>query len=145
VSRLRQWAPAVVTALALYGFPYALELAIGGGGAWWVLLAADVVVLAAVAIFLWSPLVVLAAAVVSAAFFAIALLGASAADTCGTSRAAEAVEFAGGALLALAIGTWGVRRGPRVLWAIPLGWVAFAVWVVIWAYVIPGGTGGCFE
>jgi hypothetical protein len=144
MSRLTRWAPAVVTAVALYGFPWALAFAFGGGGWWWVLLAADVLVLAAVAIFLWSPLVVLAAAIVSDVFWAIAVLGASSFDTCGTATTASVVEIGGGTLLALSIGTWGVRRGPRVLWAVPVGWIAYAVWIVIWAHVIPGGTGGCF-
>ena len=100
--------------------------------------------LAAVAALLWSPLVVLVAAVVSAVFAAITLVGASFFDTCGSSRAATIVEVAGG-VLALAIGTWGVRRGPRVLWAIPVGWLVYGVWVVLSSHVIPGGSGGCFE
>lgn len=145
MSRLREWPPAAATALALFGFPYALEVSIGAGGAWYVLLTADVLVLAAVAVFLWSPLVVLAAAIVSAIFSAIALLGSAAANTCGDSTTATAVEVAGGALLALAIGTWGVRRGPRVLWSIPAGWIVYAVWVAVWAHLIPGGAGACFE
>ena len=58
-------AHALVTALALYGFPYAP----GGGASWWVLRAADVLVLAAVAFFSSSPLVVLVAAIVSPVFY----------------------------------------------------------------------------
>ena len=109
------------------------------------LLAADLLVLVAVAVFLWSPLVVLAAAVVSGILAGIFWLIVAASDTCGDSTAATVVEFAGGALLALAVGTWGVRRGPRALWAIPVGWVAAAVWIAVWAHLIPGGAGGCFE
>lgn len=144
MSRLREWPPAVAAAAALYVFPYALGAALSGGGAWYVLLAADVLALAAVAVFLWSPLVVLAAAVVSGVFAAIFWVGAASADTCGNSTTAEIVELAGGAVLALAVGAWGVRRGPRALWAIPVGWMVAGVWFVVWAHVIPGGAGGCF-
>ena len=144
MSGLRSWGLAVATAVALFGFPYALASAFGGGGAWWALLAADVLVLAAVAIFLWSPLVVLVAAVVSAVFAAIAWLSVASADACGGSTTATVVELAGGAVLAVAVGAWGVRRGPRVLWAIPVGWVVYGVWIGVWAHLIPGGTGACF-
>lgn len=145
MSRLRDWTPAVAAAAALYVFPYALAVAFGGGGAWWVLLAADVLALAAVAIFLWSPLVVLVAAVVSAVFYAIYLLGDGSANTCGDSRAASVVELVGTGAIVLIVGSWGVRRGPRALWAIPAGWVLAALWVALWAHVIPGGSGPCFE
>jgi hypothetical protein len=145
VSRLREWAPAVVTAAALYGFPWALLAVLDVGGLWFLALAADLLVLAAVAIFLWSPLVVLVAAVVSAVFGAIYLLAVAAADTCGDSTAATVVELTGAVAIMLTVGTWGVRRGPRALWAIPAGWALAAVWVGIWAHLIPGGSGGCFE
>lgn len=145
MSRLRSWTPAFVAALALYGLPYALLGTLTGGGLWWLPLVADVLLLAAVAIFLWSPLVVLAAAVVSAIFAGLVFVAASAASTCGTSTTATVVEIAGGALLALALGSWGVRRGPRVLWTIPVGWVVYGVWIVVWAHLIPHGAGGCFE
>lgn len=145
MSRLRDWAPAFVTALALYGFPYALAAAIGGGGGWYVLLAADVLVLAAVAVFLWSPLVVLAATVVSAIFGGIFWLIVAVGNTCGDSLAGTIVEFAGGIPIAIAVGTWGIRRGPRALWAVPVGWALAAIWIVLWAHVIPGASGGCFE
>jgi hypothetical protein len=145
VSRLREWAPAVVTTAALYGFPYALAVAVGGGGAWWLVLVADVLVLGAVAVLLWSPLVVLVAAVVSAVFGAIYLIGVASADTCGDSTTASVVELVGAAAIMLAVGTWGVRRGPRALWALPVGWVLAGLWVAVWAHVIPDGAGGCFE
>src|SRR4051794_5058926 len=135
------WSAAVVTSAALYGFPYALVAGIGGGGAWYLLLAFDLLVLAAVAVFLLSPLVVLAATVVSGIFGAIFWFIVAAADTCGDSGTATTVEFAGGMTIALAVGAWGVRRGPRALWAIPVGWVLAGLWIAIWAHVIPGGAG----
>lgn len=133
-----------MTATALFGFPYALATTFGRGGPWFVLLAADLLVLGVVAVFLWSPVVVLTAAVVSGIFFALAAIAASAAGTCGTSTASDAVELAGGAVLGITITTLGVRRGPRVLWALPAGWIAYTAWIIVVAHLVPGGAGGCF-
>ena len=102
-------------------------------------------VLVVVALRLWSPLVVLGASLVSlAGAFAFFLITASA-DTCGSSTSADVVSWIGGIVLALPVGAWGVRRGARVYVAIPAGWVAAALWFVLVAHVVHGGTGGCFE
>jgi hypothetical protein len=74
-------------------------------------------VLIVVAVRFWSPVVVLGAAVLSL----------------------------GGAALAPAIGAWGVRRGFWAYGAVLAGWAVAALWFVVVAHLVPGGTGGCFE
>jgi hypothetical protein len=146
-SDLVAWGAAALTAAALYALPYALLASLGSGAAArrLALLAACLAVLAVAAARLWSPLLVLAAAVLSGIAAVVFWFVVAAADTCGNSVAATAVELPGAATIALALGAWGVRGGRRVFWALPLGWILAGLWIAVVAHAIPGGTGGCFE
>ena len=98
-----------------------------------------------VAVRFWSPVVVLGAAVLSLGGAALFTLITAAGETCGGSYLAGTVEWVGGAALAAAIGAWGVRRGFWGYGAVLAGWTVAALWFVVVAHLIPGGTGGCFE
>jgi hypothetical protein len=92
----------------------------------------------------WSPLVVLGVAVTSclgfAAFFLIASL-----DSCGDSRVAGYVEWIGALAIGAMLGLWGLRRGPHALWAFLVAWVVAGGWIVLWAHLLPRGSGACFD
>jgi hypothetical protein len=139
------WGAAAVTAAALYALPYAVVAVLASGRWWYAALAVDLLVLLLAAVRLWSPLAVLVAALLGTAAALVAWFAIAAAETCGDSRAAGVVEWLGAALLALPLGAWGVRRGARVLWAVPLGWALAALWIALTAHLVPGGSGPCFE
>jgi hypothetical protein len=92
----------------------------------------------------WSPLVVLGVAVTScvgfAAFFLVAPL-----DSCGDSRVAGLVEEIGALAIGALLGIWGIRRGPHALWSFLAAWVLAGGWIVLWAHLLPGGSGACFD
>jgi hypothetical protein len=90
-----------------------------------------------------SPLGVLLTLVLIAAVELVVRFGTAAADTCGTSRAAGAVEWSGAAVILVGVGAWSAhrRRVAPLLAAI----VAAGVWYAIVAHLIPGGAGGCFD
>jgi hypothetical protein len=51
-------------------------------------------------------------------------------------------------LAAVAIWRWSplsVLGGRAFLWRFPLAWLAAGIWIGVWAHIIPGGVGGCFE
>jgi hypothetical protein len=145
-SRIFSWGAAAGTAVALYGFPFALVATRVPHGRWAVgLLVLDLLVLVAVAIWLWSPLVVLGALVVTSIGAVVFWVGAVLSETCGHSSVAAVVEPVGALLLALPLATWGVRRGAHMLWAIPAGYLAAGLWIVVCAQVIPGAAGSCVD
>lgn len=93
----------------------------------------------------WSPLVVLAACVASAAGTLLFSFVTALARTCGDGTAANVVEWTGAVALLLGIGAWGVRRGAAALWALPAAWLLAAGWTAVWAHLVPGGAGYCFD
>lgn len=145
-SDLLAWSAAALTAAALLALPYAVVavLAAGDAAGRLALLGASVAVLAVAAVRLWRPLAVLAAAVASGLGAVVFWFVVGAAGTCGDSGTAVAVEAAGAAAIALALGAWGVRGGRRVFWALPLGWLLAGAWIAAAAHLVPGGAGGCF-
>jgi hypothetical protein len=142
----RDAAADVIAALAFFGLPYALLLALDDAAVWsFVPVAVDVAALVVIAWKRWSPSIVLAAAVLSCLCAVVYFFAVAAAETCGDSTLAGAVEWIGAVVIALAVGAWGVRGGMRFVWRFPLAWLVAAVWVGTWAHVVPGGSGGCFN
>jgi len=133
-------------AAALLALPYVLLQVLAGAGASW--LAALVVALAVLVHHAWrrsSPLVVLGAAVEVALAEVLVFVALVIGETCGSGTASAVVRWAGAAPLALGIGAWGVRGGPRLLWAPALGVVAAGAWILLVAHVVPGGAGACVD
>jgi hypothetical protein len=145
--KLVDWGAAALVAAALYVFPGAILTVVTNGAhpLEVALLVVDLVVLVAAAALRWSSLSVLAAAIISTGFALVFSFGIAAGETCGDSRAATVLGWLGAVPIGLAIGTWGARHGSRVLWAIPLGWIAAALWIIAAAHLVPGGAGECFN
>ncbi len=133
-------------AAALFALPFATLGALQDGRFGWI---AGVVAAAAVlivhALRRSSPLVLLGAVVAVGVawvgFYALVLLG----NTCGGGSAARWVEWPGALVIALALGSLGVRGGLRILWVTPLALIAAAGWILLAAHLVPGGAGACFD
>jgi hypothetical protein len=67
----------------------------------------------------------------------------AAADTCGSSQSASALQWSGVAVLLVGIGGFGAHR--RRILPVLAAVVVAGAWVALVAYLVPGGTGGCFE
>lgn len=135
----------LIVPAALYALPVLVEYEVLGPS--WVLapLALCILVLIYAAVRIWSPLVVLALVVVAGVSVGLWWFIVAAGDTCGDSRTATIVEWAGALVLAVGLAAWQLPRGRAVFWALPAGAVLAGIWFVATAHVIPGGAGGCFE
>jgi hypothetical protein len=139
-----KWGVAVVVAAALFALPVlALNALEVGTAGWFVAVATDLLILVLYAARKSSPLVVLAAVAVVGAGEAVFFVMVIAGNTCGGSTTAGLVEWIGAAVIALALGAWGVLHGLHVFWAAPLALVCAGGWIVLTANLVPGGVGLC--
>ena len=131
-------------AAALYVAPGAVLRVVAGAPVWpWVVLVAVLVTLVGYALSTGRPFALLALVVVLGVCEALASFGAALGNVCGTSRLATDLKVGGTAAILLVAGTWCIRR--QRLWLTPLALVAAPLWIVLVSYVIPGGSGSCFE
>ena len=140
---LFEWGAAALAAAALYLTPDLLILLLSGVG--WALapLVVCVAVLVRYSRVFGSQLGLLLTLVLIGLVEFVVEIGTAVAQTCGDSRSATNVEWAGVTVLLVGIGSFGAHRR-RVL-PVVAALVIAGLWFVLVAHVVPGGSGGCFE
>jgi hypothetical protein len=79
--------------------------------------------------------------IAGALFVAIVTAG----DTCGDSATAGTIEAIGAIVILIGLGAVCLRRRGRLLALVPGAVPVTAVWLVVVAHLVPGGSGGCFQ